>query len=239
MVVPMRNELLSLALSPVLLAQGIMTRRRVPRLPEPPGPRLGSQGEGRQIDLLIVGDSAGAGVGAPNQERALSGQLANQLAQNFRVDWQLEATTGATTQSTIQRLSDMPTASFDVALTSLGVNDVTGNLRLGEWRRQQETLRDLLRARFGVSLTVVTGLPPLHGFPALPQPLRWYLGWRASQFDHDLQNELAGHPGHRYLSLKFTENVTALAEDGFHPGQEIYNEWGRRAAAVILDHYSR
>lgn len=235
----MKNHLLSLALSPVLVAQGLATRRRVPRLPEPPGPRAGTAGGGPRLRLLIVGDSAAAGVGAPHQEQALSGQLVERLAKHFRVDWQLEAVTGATTRSTLQRLSILPPSRFDVAVTSLGVNDVTSNTSLAAWQRDQAALRLLLSERLDVALTLVSGLPPMHGFPALPQPLRWYLGWRASQFDRALREELDGRPRQHFLSLRFTENLEEMAEDGFHPGPTVYAEWGRRAAAVILDHHKR
>jgi hypothetical protein len=32
----------------------------------------------------------------------------------------------------------------------------------------------------------LSGLPPMHRFPALPQPLRWYIGSRARDFDRAL-----------------------------------------------------
>jgi hypothetical protein len=38
---------------------------------------------------------------------------------------------------------------------------------------------------------VLSGLPPMHRFPALPQPLRWYVGSRARDFNRVLA-ELAG-----------------------------------------------
>lgn len=233
----MRNALLSIAMSPVLLAQGIMTRRRVPRLPEPAGARRGSTGTGPTLRLLIAGDSAAAGVGAPHQEQALCGRLVSELAESFAVEWRLEARTGATTRSAIEHLSAMPDARFDVALVSLGVNDVTGNVRPGKWRRQQAALRSLLRARFGVALLICSGLPPMHGFPALPQPLRWYLGWRASRFDQILREDLAGQPGLCFLDQRTTGDVSAMAADGFHPGPMLYREWGRRAGALIKDHF--
>jgi hypothetical protein len=44
--------------------------------------------------LLVVGDSAAAGVGAATQDEALSGQLAVALAPTFRLHWKLLAFTG-------------------------------------------------------------------------------------------------------------------------------------------------
>lgn len=229
----MPKKLLSIALAPILLMQGIAVRLRTPRLPEPPGPRQGTLGSGKLLRLLIIGDSAGAGVGAAHQDEALSGQLVSRLAEHFRVDWRIDAETGATTRATLDRLGSFPQCAFDVAITSLGVNDVTSGVPPDHWLSLQRALWDELRERFGVTLIVVSGLPPLHGFPALPQPLRGYLGDRAGRFDNALEQELEKHAGAEFLSVRFTENVDEMASDGFHPGPAIYAEWARRAAELI------
>lgn len=233
------HDLKYLALSPVLLAQALRTRARVPRLPEPPGPRSGVSGQGPPLSLLIAGDSAAAGVGAPHQDQALSGQLVHRLARSFRVDWRLEAKTGATTAATIAWLQRLEAGPFDVVVTSLGVNDVTGLVSLLKWLSQQRQLRELLQSRFGARLLVASGLPPMHGFPALPRPLRDYLGGRATLFDQALANELAHAPGCAFLSVRFTEDPALMASDGFHPGPEMYAEWARRVAALIIERMSR
>ena len=53
-----------LMLSPLLVAQALLTRARLPRLPEPDGERHGVVGEGAPLRLLILGDSSAAGVGS-------------------------------------------------------------------------------------------------------------------------------------------------------------------------------
>jgi len=236
--IPCFFNLSALLLSPLLLAQGLHTRRRTPKLPEPPGPRQGVAGSGEPLRLLIIGDSAAAGVGAGDQREALSGQLSDRLAERFRVEWLLHAETGATTESTIASIGQLEPKPHDVALTSLGVNDVTSGVGLDKWLGQQRVLRELLKERFGVSLVVHSGLPPMHGFPALPQPLRWYLGSRATRFDRALEAELADHPYARFLSLRFTVDPAHIATDGFHPGPPVYREWARRAAELIINCWS-
>ena len=49
-----------LLLSPLLVAQALATRVRMPRLPEAAGPREGETGRGPLLRLLIVGDSSAA-----------------------------------------------------------------------------------------------------------------------------------------------------------------------------------
>jgi lysophospholipase L1-like esterase len=205
----------------------------VPKLPEPPGAREGETGEGPSIKLLILGDSAAAGVGVSHQDKGLLGQIIERLSKDFNVQWVLDAKNGNTTSAMLHRLEALPPQHFDVAVTSLGVNDVTSMVSVGKWRRQQAELRKLLKQKFGVDMLIVSGLPPLHGFPALPQPLRWCLGARATQFNRDLESDVAGEAGAFFLDLRFSADTSLMATDGFHPGPEIYAEWGKRVAAVV------
>jgi lysophospholipase L1-like esterase len=232
----MRHLIATLALGPILLAQGRHVRRTVPSLPEPGGPRSGVAGSGPLLRLLVVGDSAAAGVGAATQDEALSGQLAVSLAPTFRLHWQLLAFTGATTADMLDRLRREAAADYDVVVTSLGVNDVTGRRPLAAWRRQQEQLVELLATRFGARLILLSGLPPMHRFPALPQPLRWYIGSRARDFDRVLAAVAANRPGCEFLALGHEMmDASAMAGDGFHPGPPIYALWAREAARRIND----
>src|SRR4029453_9152114 len=122
----MGYEMTRFALGPVFAFQGRYVRRVTPRLPEAPGPRAGTLGAGSELRLLVLGDSAAAGVGAPSQDEALCGRLTTELAQSFRVSWALVARSGATTAGTTRPLVRSPAARFEVAVVSLGGNDVIG-----------------------------------------------------------------------------------------------------------------
>jgi len=220
-------------LAPVLFAQGLVTRRTVPKLPEPPGARDGTDGNGPPLRLLILGDSAAAGVGASHQDEALLGQIVSRLAGDFQVTWSLRAKTGNTTDAVLSSLKAQPSQQFDVAVTSLGVNDVTAMVGRARWRRQQAELRSILREKFKVETLLISGLPPLHGFPALPQPLRWVLGTRATQLNHDVERDVAAECDADFLSLRFTADTSLMASDGFHPGPGIYAQWAERVAELV------
>lgn len=221
-------------LGPLLLLQGRRVRKVVPRLPEPPGPRKGRVGAGTSISVLLVGDSSAAGVGAPSQDAALSGRFSEALSRYRAVDWQLLASTGATTLSTLRVLREFPASSYDVAVTVLGVNDVTSSVNATTWLDAQAALRRLLRDRFQVRHVIVCGLPPMSGFPALPQPLRWYLGSKAKRFSDLLQQATQSEHDVSFLPVDVTRDTTLMAADGFHPGPAIYAAWGERLAAEVL-----
>jgi lysophospholipase L1-like esterase len=232
----MRHALTTIVLGPVLLAQGRHVRRTVRLLPEPEGLREGDSGSGPLLRLLIAGDSAAAGVGAPTQDEALSGHLVNSLAGSFRVQWKLLAYTGATTADMVRHLQQAPAAQFDVVVTSLGVNDVTGRRSLDDWRRQQGQLVALLQEKFAARQILLSGLPPMHRFPALPQPLRWYVGSRARDFDRALSRFVEGRAGCEFVALDYAMmDLAAMAADGFHPGPAVYRRWAQELARRIVE----
>jgi lysophospholipase L1-like esterase len=163
----------------------------------------------------------------------LLGHLVRELANDFSVAWNLQATSGHTTTQTLEHLEELPAQAFDVAVTSLGVNDTISMVSLRNWRRRQAALRELLRDKFGVRKLIISGLPPVHGFPALPQPLRWHVGSRATQLHRALARDVAAEPDARFIDLRFSEDMAMMSSDGFHPGPKIYAEWARLVAVAI------
>ncbi|MGP4848556.1 hypothetical protein ACTXGQ_30975 [Marinobacter sp. 1Y8] len=80
-------------LAPVYLYQGRKIKRGTVRLPEPHGERHGmielpqadnkvSTQDAKTFNLMVVGDSAAAGVGSQTQQEALVGKLIPILEQN-------------------------------------------------------------------------------------------------------------------------------------------------------------
>ena len=235
----MRLAIAKWTLGPVLLAQGRRVRRETPVLPEPAGPREGATGDGPVLRLLVLGDSAGAGVGAATLDEALTGRIVSRLAGRFRVEWRLVASTGATTASTLRHLERIEPFATDAVVTSLGVNDVTGAVGVARFLGLQAKLHALLRERFGARLILASGLPPMGRFPALPQPLRWYLGGRASELDRALAAALPDGKGAEYLVFEGELDPAHMASDGFHPGPAVYDAWGAAAARRIGAAFAR
>lgn len=226
-------------LGPVLLMQGIYTRKVTPTLPEAHGEREGLAGHGETLRLLILGDSAAAGVGASTQAEALSGQLVSRLDKAYQVCWKLWARSGLDSQSLLDLLEQHTPEPFDVALLSIGVNDVTGSLSATQWIARQQQLMDVLVDTFGVKLIVVSPVPPMHLFPALPQPLRWYLGSRAARFNAQLAILVQRRDRCTMLTTRLAPMAGSMARDNFHPGPMIYSLWADDAAQVIARHFGK
>ena len=224
-----------LALAPVLLAQGVLTRARLPRLPEAEGPRQGRVGRGRALRLLVAGDSSAAGVGVAHQRDALAAPLAAQLADRLgaAVHWRLLAQTGLDTAQTLALLQAAADLRADVAVVVTGVNDVTGQVPARRALAARQALADWLRGAAGVRHVAFTPLPPVHAFPGLPQPLRWVAGADAHRHNAALRGWTAGRPDVSCVDMTLPLDPSAMAADGFHPGARAY-AWCAEAIARHL-----
>jgi len=226
-----------LALSPLLVAQAVMTRRRLPRLGEPEGERHGETGaaEATPLRLLIAGDSSAAGVGVVTQREALAGQLAERLAEAcaLHVTWRLVAKSGLNTAQTLHVLQREPLPlQADVAVVVSGVNDVVEQVPSHHAVSSRETLANWLRNAHGVQHVVFAPLPPIHHFPGLPQPLRWVAGSDARRHNQALLRWVRTRGDVSCVDMEMPLNRGVMAADGFHPGVPVY----RYCAAAIAQH---
>ena len=226
-----------LALSPLLVAQALLTRRRLPQLPEAAGPRSGVQGQGAPLRLLIAGDSSAAGVGVAHQRLALAGQLVPALARTAGVQlhWQLLARSGLTTAQTLAWLRDARPSPADVALIVTGVNDVVDQVPSHRAVAARDALASWLRNSLAVQHVVFAPLPPVHHFPGLPQPLRWVAGADARRHNRALRAWAAGRNDVSVVDMELPLNRGVMAADGFHPGASVY----RYCGSSIAEHVGR
>ncbi|WP_299724480.1 SGNH/GDSL hydrolase family protein [uncultured Tateyamaria sp.] len=220
---------------PIILPQALWVAARAVRLPEPPGPREGQDGEGAPLRVLILGDSSAAGVGVDHQDQALSGRLVARLGHTHTVYWQLWAQSGLTTSAALRLLSEHSHQRFDLAVVALGVNDVKNGVHVTRWQSNYARLIGMLKRRFGVRRIYASGVPPMGAFPLLPQPLRGTLGDRATRFDATLVALCQREPGVVHMPFDVDLDPGMMAADGFHPGAKVYDIWAERIVAALSE----
>lgn len=233
---------LSIALlAPVLVRQGRRVRRTTPRLPEAGGPRTGEiPGRGAPIELLVLGESTAAGVGAADHQEGLAGQVARALAAESGrpVRWRVLGRNGATAATTRDELL-LPAEGVgaDVAVVALGVNDTLRLRSPGRWTADLRQLIGSVRERCGSIPIILAGVPPMGVFPGLPQPLRGVLGLRATVLDRAAATLAAEMEAVRHVAVPLPASAVDdfFCDDRFHPSPHGYAQWGGALGRAVAE----
>lgn len=224
-----------LLLGPIFWLQGKYVRWVTPTLATPAGARSGVTGQGSELSLFIVGDSAALGLGVEHQDLALAGQISSKLKHGCCVRWRVFAESGDTSSQLLEKLRSLPAEQYQNAVVSIGVNDVTGLTRSRNWQRNIRAIVRVLVERYAVRQVFLCSIPPMHQFPALPNPLRWWLGLRARQLDAMMASIAKQEPGGCYVAVPYSGDCSEIAADGFHPGALAYKIWGAHVAELVRD----
>jgi lysophospholipase L1-like esterase len=235
-------ELIALPLLPFLLAQGRRTRRITPRLPEAAGPCSGTAGNMHgttPISLLAVGESPVAGVGVSTHDEGITGQLACALSLRLArpVAWQACGKNGITVRQALEQIVPLlPSQPVDIVLIAFGVNDTSAFHSVTRWQADLRNLIDAVEQRCQPRLILLSGVPPLARFPALPQPLRWVMGLKAQALDTAARELAGGLPRTRYVPLDLdATDRNLMAIDGYHPSVKGCAAWAQMLAAAYMD----
>jgi lysophospholipase L1-like esterase len=238
-------ELVALPLLPFLLLQGRRTRRITPRLPEAAGPNhgiAGGTGSDHMLRVLAVGESPVAGVGVETHEQAITARFAHALsARSGRpVAWQAVGKNGITTREAISHLLPLVDAApVDVAVICFGVNDTTAFSPVERWTKDLSDIIEAVGQRCSPRLILLSGVPPMSRFPALPQPLRWVLGLKAATLDRASARLAATLPSVIHVPLQLDPLTPGMmAHDGYHPSAAGCMAWADVLAELSLTRLS-
>jgi lysophospholipase L1-like esterase len=250
---------LCLFLMPVLVIQGLWTRKRGLKLPEAAHPDRGSYGNRIPVvSILGIGDSVIAGVGVDSLEDALTAQIAKSTSERtgHQVNWCVQGSNGdrvgdllAKYERTVLSVGSGPLFSEsgelleseaaldirpDYVIVSIGVNDVSHLTSLTRWHYEVTQLIAELREQFGVPILFL-GIPPMGKFPALPQPLKFALGIRAAMLDQTIQRAAELLSDIYWLDTDEFFNQSHMALDGYHPSVSGCQMLGEKIAGKILE----
>ncbi|MDF2491627.1 MAG: lipolytic protein family [Microbacterium sp.] len=196
-------------------------------------PRL----EGEPLELLLLGDSIAAGLGAERRKDTLGARVAKGLAHRVQrpVRLRTAAVVGAESAALAGQLASLPDDYRpDVAVVVVGGNDVTHRVPVS---RAAAQLADAVQQLRAVGSAVVVGTcPDLGALRPVPQPLR-SLGSRLSRQLAHAQSVAADAAGAHVVPLgrvvghffiSHPEEMFSL--DRFHPSATGY----RRTAEALL-----
>lgn len=230
-------------LLPVLVAQGYWLRKTTPRLPDAAGPREGvvgvDGGDGESLKLIALGESTVAGMGARTHQTGLAGPLAFALSRQTkrRVKWSVVARSGINARDCRTELApQLKGMNADVVVIALGVNDTIELHTARRWMNDVERLIDAVRDEVGDAQVLLSGVPPMDCFPALPQPLRFVLGARSASLERATVELTKRLRRVEHVPFAIEKDCKELfCEDGFHPSERGYQLWAEQLAAAYKD----
>ncbi|NYE37091.1 lysophospholipase L1-like esterase [Nocardioides cavernae] len=196
---------------------------------------------GAPVDLLVLGDSIAAGLGAERPEHTLGGRLARGIAKGAgrSVRLRTAAVVGSESSMLAAQLASLPRAYRpDVAVIVVGGNDVTHRVPVADSVRHLGEAVEALQER-GAHVVVGT-CPDLGALRPVPQPLRT-LGSRASRQLADAQRTEALRRGARVVSLAhvvgpffITNPDEMFSLDRFHPSAHGYKRTAKAMLPSVL-----
>lgn len=232
----------AVALRTLITRQAAIARRRI-------GKPLGEQAldadrvwrrkkhPGTPVELLLLGDSIAAGLGAGHRRDTLGARLAKGIAREAGrpVRLRTAAVVGSETSALPAQLAALPAGyRADAAVIVVGGNDVTHRVAAS---RSAEQLGEIVRELRAEGIPVVVGTcPDLGTLRAIPQPLR-ALAARSSRQLAAAQAFAVHRAGGRVVALSravgpvFAERPDEMfSVDRFHPSALGY----RRTAEALL-----
>lgn len=228
-------------LAPVLLVQARRTARGTPRLAPATGAEHGVAGSGAPaFRLLVIGDSTAVGVGASAHAEALPGFLAAALRDRLgrSVAWSVAGRSGATARRVVTDLVPALNGTApDLVVVTVGINDLIRRRPLRAWADDLAALITGVRGAYRDATVLLAGMPPVHRFPALPQPLRLVVGARARAMDRIMREAARAHGAvHAPMDEAMARDRRLFASDGFHPSPAGYRAWADDLARAAAPH---
>ena len=217
----------------VVIAIEIMVALHGPHLPLFVNPdhtprQFGKQGS--RLIYLVIGDSTGAGQGAPYEE-GIAVQSARHLALSHQVTMYNFSISGAVTNDVLRdQLPQTARLEPDIVLVLIGSNDVTHRTTPRDLQRQLGEVLTHFAVMPKPPKVIVSGAGDLGACPRFAQPLRWIVGLQTVKVNKLMRGVTLQH-GAAWADIaaktgpSFRSDPTLFYVDGFHPNSRGYAVW--------------
>jgi len=229
---------LTWALLPVYIVEGLRARANSVRFAPAPGPQSGEiAGQGKQINLLVVGDSSVAGVGLDHTTNGLTYKLATKLSElsGQPIKWRAAGNNSATSaQLRDVVVPNLPDEDYTHVCISIGFNDLK-NFKSGRaWKKGFGELIYALRTKYPNARLYWPNLMSPTYVPALSKALAGVLEPRRQMINR-VGTQLCFERG--AISMAAIPEITSAAfcEDGVHATPLGNQIWVDHMVADLLE----
>lgn len=226
-------------LLPILVVQALWVKRTVPRLPEPPDIEGFTGDVQRAFRFLAIGESTVSGVGVDSHNIGLAGYLGIYFSEALqrKVLWCVAAKSGYNTAKVTQEvLPTAPDGPFDLLVLGIGGNNAFELHTPWRFKKEAEALIAACIQRYPDTPILFINMPPVHEFPAFPQPFRWFMGSLVDVMGEQLAAIVQQHNNVWFYNddlfsaewadgLKLDYHRNDFFSDGVHPSELTYKLW--------------
>jgi len=245
------GAIISIPLLPILAIQGKRVRASVPELGEAIEPKgKVEQGSDDAINLLCIGESTMASVGAKTHKEGLGGSIAKELAQllETNVNWEVIARNGYTAKRVHEKLLRKTEGKeADLIVIGLGGNDAFTLNTPWKWEQAITGLITKLQDQFPATPIFFLNMPPIKEFPAFTPLIRFVIGNLVEILGNSLtkitnKNHLVYYSSEIITTSKWTKkwnvqgSMSDFFSDGVHPSKLTYQIWAKDMAHFINKH---
>ncbi|EDP97790.1 SGNH/GDSL hydrolase family protein [Kordia algicida OT-1] len=244
------GAIVSVPLLPLLYFQGKRIRKTIPKLPEATGIEgISNVSSNQTFQLITIGESTIAGVGATEHKTAFTGTLATALSAEIstNVAWKVYAKSGYTakrvTHKIIKHINEKP---VDLIVIGLGGNDSFVLNTPKKWNADIRELIATIRKKYPETPIVFTNMPPIKEFTAFSKTIKFVIGNLVLHLGKELEKIVKDYENVHYYARKIefddyvkrmnlNNPITDFFSDGVHPSEFAYQVWAKDVANYILE----
>jgi len=208
---------------PLLYWKGKKLRKQVVKLP-PMSERLSlTASNASEKNLLILGESSAAGVGASSESHTFAGRLFECAEEKCNIlNLGKNGLRAANLLKLLDKNADALVPSYDGLVLLIGANDCFKFTPPEKFAHQIQDSIDQLRKRFNIQKVWICTIPPVNQFPAIPALLQFFLCIHRELLSAELQKISKNDPN---ISFEHNRDVFSrdfFASDGIHPSDIGY-----------------
>jgi lysophospholipase L1-like esterase len=225
--------LLLIPLYPFLFYKGKKLLKRIVKLP-PRSEFLFLQGNDPHNNLLIIGESTAAGVGATKPETTFAAQIQKYSGHKFNVFNLGKNGLKSDSLISLYKKSEVEiTVPISKTIILIGANDCFKFTAPWKFSFEIKKFIQFLIEVKGVKEIIIPMIPPVQDFPGIPQIMQFFFGWHRRMLSEELKNlekEIT------QLTFENHESETSpdfFSEDGIHPSDLGYEMIAKKLANNI------
>lgn len=225
--------LLLLPVFPMLYFQGKKLRQKISRLPSH-AEFLALKSNKNSPNVLIIGESTAAGVGASKPETTFAYQIHLQLSEEYSI---YNLGKNGLKAERLKRLllhgKQELSPQIQTAVILIGANDCFKFTPPSKFQKELKAFVKLLIETYSIEKVIIPTVPPVHQFPALPWIIRFFLGWHRTMLIREIQQLEKGISQLKYKAVEEKFKASYFADDGIHPSDLGYAAMANQIIADI------